>query len=120
MKIKEIIKEAKAQFGGEVIDVRDLPDKMQRKVSDVVKDMGLRSYTVEDDLKGQWIYIVFKSNPKGFDLGDLSNANMAGADIMMIKNKDVALGLRQRGQVMEVKEPKCECEDCTCNPCECE
>lgn len=97
MKIKEVIKEAKAQFGGEVIDVRDLPDKMQRKVSDVVKDMGLRSYKVEDDLKGQFIYIVFKSNPKGFDLGDLSNANQAGADIMMVKNKDVALALRQRG-----------------------
>ena len=93
---KGVIKEARASFGGEVIDVRDLPDKMQRKVSDIVSDMGLRSYTVEDDLKGQWIYIVFKSNPKGFDLGDLSNANQAGADIMLIKNKDVALALRQR------------------------
>ena len=58
---KGVIKEARASFGGEVIDVRDLPDKMQRKVSDIVSDMGLRSHTVEDDLKGQWIYIVFKS-----------------------------------------------------------
>ena len=102
MKIKEVIKEAKAQFGGEVIDVRDLPDKMQRKVSDVVKDMGLRSYTVEDDLKGQWIYIVFKGGPKGsqgqmFDLDNLSNANQAGAEIMLVKNKEVALALKQRG-----------------------
>ena len=102
MKIKEVIKEAKAQFGGEVIDVRDLPDKMQRKVSDVVKDMGLRSYTVEDDLKGQWIYIVFKGGPKGsqgqmFDLDNLGNANQAGAEIMLVKNKEVALALRQRG-----------------------
>ncbi len=91
MKIKELLKEAKAAFGGEVIDVRDLPDKMQRKVSDIVGDMGLRSYTVEDDMKGQWIYIVYK------DLGNLSNANQAGADIMLVKNNDVALALRQRG-----------------------
>ena len=102
MKIKGLLKEAKAAFGGEVIDVRDLPDKMQRKVSDIVGDMGLRSYPVEDDLKGQWIYIVYKGGPKGrqgqmFDLGNLSNANQAGADIMLVKNNDVALALRQRG-----------------------
>jgi hypothetical protein len=100
MKIKEILKEA--AFGGEVIDLRDLPDKMQRKVSDVVKNARLGSYSVEDDLKGQWIYIVFKGGPKGsqgqmFDLGNLSNANQAGAEIMLVKNKDVALALRQRG-----------------------
>ena len=69
MKIKGLLKEAKAAFGGEVIDVRDLPDKMQRKVSDIVGDMGLRSYTVEDDLKGQWIYIcLLYTSPSPRDL----------------------------------------------------
>ena len=100
--IQEVLTEAKAQFGGEVIDTRDLPDKMQRKVSDIVSNMGLRSYTVEDDLQGKWIYIVFKGGPKVgqlarmFDLGKLSNANSAGADLMLVKDKDVALALRQK------------------------
>ena len=95
MKIKNVITEARAQFGGEVIDARDLPEKMQRKVSDIIGDMGLRSSVIEDDLKGKWIYIVFKSGP-AFDLGKLSNANSAGADLMLVKGEDVALAVRQR------------------------
>ena len=93
--IQEVLTEAKAQFGGEVIDARDLPDKMQRKISDIIGDMGLRSSVIEDDLKGKWIYIVFKGGPQ-FDLGRLSNANSAGADLMLVKGKDVALAVRQR------------------------
>jgi hypothetical protein len=93
--IQEVLTEAKAQFGGEVIDARDLPEKMQRKVSDIIGDMGLRSSVIEDDLKGKWIYIVFKGGPE-FDLGRLSNANSAGADLMLVKGKDVALAVRQR------------------------
>ena len=104
MKIKNVITEAKAQFGGEVIGnsgpggrtfAPDLPDKMQRKISDIIGDMGLRSSVIEDDLKGKWIYIVFKGGPE-FDLGRLSNANSAGADLMLVKGKDVALAVRQR------------------------
>ena len=94
--IEEVITEAKAQFGGEVIDARDLPDKMQRKVSDIVSDMGLRGYTIEDDLKGKWIFIVFKKGSSQFDLGKLSNANQAGADLLLIKGRDHALAVRQR------------------------
>ena len=93
--IQEVLTEAKAQFGGEIIDARDLSDKMQRKVSDIMGDMGLRSSVIEDDLKGKWIYIVFKGGPE-FDLGKLSNANSAGADLMLVKGKDVALAVRQR------------------------
>ena len=104
--IQEVLTEAKAQFGGEIIDARDLSDKMQRKVSDIMGDMGLRSSgspkslsgaraVIEDDLKGKWIYIVFKGGPE-FDLGRLSNANSAGADLMLVKGKDVALAVRQR------------------------
>ncbi len=93
--IEEVITEATAQFGGEVIDARDLPDKMQRKVSGIVSDMGLRSYSIEDDLKGKWIYIVFKGG-QPLDLGNLSNANQAGADLLLIKGKNVALAVRQR------------------------
>ena len=107
MKIKNAITEASSfgrdgTFGGETIDARDLPDKMQRKVSGIVSDMGLRSYSIEDDLKGKWIYIVFKGLRGGpgkdilFDLGKLSNANQAGADLMLVKGKDVALAVRQR------------------------
>ena len=93
--VEEVITEGKARFGGEVIDARDLPDKMQRKVSGIIGDMGLRSSVIEDDLKGKWIYIVFKGGPE-FDLGRLSNANSTGADIMLVKGKDVALAVRQR------------------------
>jgi len=95
MKIKNVITEARAQFGGEVIDARDLPEKMQRKVSDIIGDMGLRSSVIEDDLKGKWIYIVFKAG-QPLDLGRLSNASSAGADLLLIKGKDVALAVRQR------------------------
>ena len=31
--IEEVMNEAKAQFGGEVIDARDLPDKMSKEKS---------------------------------------------------------------------------------------
>ena len=100
MKIKNVITEASSfgrdgRFGGETIDARDLPDKMQRKVSGIVSDMGLRSYSIEDDLKGKWIYIVFKGG-QPLDLGKLSNANSAGADLLLVKGKDVALAVRQR------------------------
>ena len=100
MKIKNAITEASSfgrdgTFGGETIDARDLPDKMQRKVSGIVSDMGLRSYSIEDDLKGKWIYIVFKGG-QPLDLGKLSNANSAGADLLLVKGKDVALAVRQR------------------------
>ena len=100
MKIKNVITEASSfgrdgRFGGETIDARDLPDKMQRKVSGIVSDMSLRSYSIEDDLKGKWIYIVFKGG-QPLDLGNLSNANQAGADLLLIKGKEVALAVRQR------------------------
>jgi hypothetical protein len=101
MKIKNAITEASSfgrdgTFGGETIDARDLPDKMQRKVSSIVSDMGLRSYSIEDDLKGKWIFIVFKKGSSQFDLGKLSNANQAGADLLLIKGRDHALAVRQR------------------------
>ena len=98
--VEEVMTEAKAQFGGEVIDARDLSDKMQRKVSDIIGDMGLRSSPViEDDLRGKFIYLIFKGAGAGkIDLGRLSNAKMAGADFMIAsrRGQDLALALRQR------------------------
>ena len=104
MKIKNVITEAKAQFGGEVIDARDLPDKMQRKVSDIIGDMGLRSSVIEDDLKGKWIYVVFKNAAWGSKkeisfpvsmMMKIGKAAGAGAAMVKIIGQDVAFGIKQ-------------------------
>ncbi len=96
MKIKNVITEAKAQFGGEVIDAQDLPEKMQKKVSSIAYYIGLRShlpYTVEGDLKGQFIYIVFKGGAQSITL---SKIHTSGIDTMLVKNNYVALAIRKR------------------------
>ena len=63
MKIKNVITEAKAQFGGEVIDYKDLPKSAQKKVENIEKilKLGKESDAIEDDLKGKYIYVVFKN-----------------------------------------------------------
>ena len=107
MKIKNVITEAKAQFGGEVIDYKDLPKSAQKKVENIEKilKLGKAADSIEDDLKGKYIYVVFKNLAWGskkelsfpasmmMKMGKMANA--AGVVQTKIIGQDVAFGIAQ-------------------------
>tara|TARA_Y100000034_G_C6810743_1_gene364325 strand:- start:302 stop:622 length:321 start_codon:yes stop_codon:yes gene_type:complete len=106
MKIKGLLKEAKAQFGGEVIDFKDLPKSAQKKVQNIEKIIKLgEADSIEDDLKGKYIYVVFKNAAWGskkeislpasmmMKLGKIANAGVADTKII---GQDVAFGVPQK------------------------
>ena len=105
MKIKRLLNEAKAQFGGEVIELGDLPKSTQKKVLNIEKIIGLgESDSIEDDLKGKWIYVVFKNAAWGSKkeisfpvsmMMKIGKAAGAGADMVKIIGQDVAFGIKQ-------------------------
>ena len=62
MKIKGLLNEAKGKFGGEVINFKDLPKSAQKKVENIEKIIKLgEADSIEDDLRGKYIYVVFKN-----------------------------------------------------------
>jgi len=107
MKIKSVITEAKAQFGGEVIDYKDLPKSAKKKVENIEKilKLGKEADAIEDDLKGKYIYVVFKNLAWGskkeislpasmmMKLGKIANAGVADTKII---GQDVAFGIPQK------------------------
>tara|TARA_B100000749_G_C18292679_1_gene409096 strand:- start:175 stop:492 length:318 start_codon:yes stop_codon:yes gene_type:complete len=105
MKIKRLLNEAKAQFGGEVIELGDLPKSTQKKVLNIEKIIGLgESDSIEDDLKGKWIYVVFKNAAWGSKkeisfpvsmMMKIGKAAGAGAAMVKIIGQDVAFGIKQ-------------------------
>ena len=105
--IQEVLTEAKAQFGGEVIEFDDLPKIAQKKVENIEKIMklGKEADSIEDDLKGKYIYVVFKNlawgSKKELDFpastmikfGKIANAGIVN---MKIIGQDVAFGISQK------------------------
>ena len=106
MKIKGILNEAKGKFGGEVIDFKDLPKSAQKKVENIEKIIKLgEAHAIEDDLKGKYIYVVFKNLAWGskkeislparmmMKVGKIANAGVADTKI---NGQDVAFGIPQK------------------------
>ncbi len=104
--IEEVITEAKGKFGGEVIDFKDLPKSAQKKVENIEKIIKLgEADSIEDDLKGKYIYVVFKNAAWGskkeislpasmmMKLGKVANAGVADTKII---GQDVAFALPQK------------------------
>ena len=104
--IEEVITEAKGKFGGEVIDFKDLPKSAQKKVENIEKIIKLgEADSIEDDLKGKYIYVVFKNLAWGskkeislpanlmMKLGKIANAGVADTKII---GQDVAFGIPQK------------------------
>ena len=105
MKIKNVITEAKAQFGGEVIDFNDLPKSAKKKVDKIEKVIGLgQANSIEDDLKGKYVYVVFKNAAWGSKkeinfpvsmMAKIGKAASVGATVMRVIGQDVAFGIKQ-------------------------
>ena len=106
MKIKGLLNEAKGKFGGEVINFKDLPKSAQKKVENIEKIIKLgEADSIEDDLRGKYIYVVFKNAAWGskkeislpasmmMKLGKVANAGVADTKII---GQDVAFGIPQK------------------------
>ena len=104
--IEEVMNEAKAQFGGEVIEFDDLPKSAQKKVENIEKIIKLgEADAIEDDLKGKYIYVVFKNLAWGskkeisfpvnlmIKIGKMANAGVVETKII---GQDVAFGIPQK------------------------
>ena len=105
--IEEVITEAKAQFGGEVIDYKDLPKSAQKKVENIEKilKLGKEADAIEDDLKGKYIYVVFKNLAWGskkelsfpasmmMKMGKMANVGVVD---MKVIGQDVAFAIPQK------------------------
>ena len=105
--IEEVMNEAKAQFGGEVIEFDDLPKSAQKKVENIEKilKLGKEADSIEDDLRGKYIYVVFKNLAWGskkepsfpasmmMKMGKIANAGVVETKII---GQDVAFGIPQK------------------------
>tara|TARA_R110001583_G_scaffold151332_1_gene303287 strand:+ start:102 stop:452 length:351 start_codon:yes stop_codon:yes gene_type:complete len=105
--VEEVITEAKAQFGGEVIDYKDLPKSAQKKVENIEKilKLGKEADSIEDDLKGKYIYVVFKNlawgskNERSYPVSLMQKiGKMPNAGVVQMKviGPDVAFGIAQK------------------------